>query len=93
MVETNEEQFIPVYFEPALPGEAGAVFLTVAELPAKLVCLGNLKKPMDIRQLGLIMKKLGFTAERRGAQRSRGYFVRELDAERINAKRKLYAKS
>lgn len=90
-VETNEEQLVPVYFDAVPPGTTGAVFLTLAEISAKLTMWGNIKRPMDLRQLGALMKKLGFTSVRRGHRSVRGYVLIEKSAEVINAQRKLDA--
>lgn len=91
MVETNEEQLLPVYFTPARPGAQGCVFLTVAEISARLIQWGNIRHPMDIRQLGTLLKKLNFMQIRNGHNGTRGYLVIENSAESINAQRKLNA--
>ena len=91
MVETSEEQLIPVYFDIAHPGQEGAIFLTTAELKARLTNLGNLKNPMEIRQLGQLFKKLGFNSVRMGHHSLRGFLVKEKSADVINAYRKMQA--
>ena len=91
MVETSEEQLIPVYFDIAHPGQEGAIFLTTAELKARLTNLGNLKNPMEIRQLGQLLKKLGFNSVRMGHHSLRGFLVKEKSADVINAYRKMQA--
>lgn len=91
MVETSEEQLIPVYFDIAHPGQEGAIFLTTAELKARLTNLGNLKNPMEIRQLGLLMKKLGYEPIRTGHKRQRGFLVIEKSADMVHSNRKLQA--
>ena len=53
------------------------VFLTLAEISAKISMWGNLKKNPDPRRLGAIMTKLGFAKARNGHNGTRGYFVRE----------------
>ena len=77
MVPTSEEQLIPLYFSPAQQGDTGVVFLTLAEISAKISMWGNLKKNPDNRRLGAIMTKLGFAKERKGHDCRRGYWVRE----------------
>ena len=91
MVETSEEQLLPVYFSPCQPGTAGAQFLTVAEISAKLTLYGTIRRPMDIRQLGALLRKMGYTQRREGRGLRRGYLVQEKSAESINAERKLMA--
>lgn len=90
-VETNEAQLLPVYFQPCEAGTPGAVLLTVAEISAKLTLYGNIRRPMDIRQLGALLKRLGYIKRRVGHNGITGYFVIELTAESINANRKLNA--
>ena len=58
MEETNEGQLIPVYFAVPTPGqeEAGnAIFLTLAEIGAKLTVWGAIRRPLSLRQLGKVM--------------------------------------
>ena len=90
-METSEEQLLPVYFSPCQPGTAGAQFLTVAEISAKLTLYGTIRRPMDIRQLGALLRKMGYTQRREGRGLRRGYLVQEKSAESINAERKLMA--
>ena len=91
MVESMEEQLIPVYYEPAKPNDVDSIFLTVAEISSHLISLGNIKKPMDIRSLGIAMKKLGFQCKRDGKLRTRGYIVREKNASEIEQTHKQMA--
>ncbi len=77
MVPTSEEELIPVYYSPARMEDAGSVFLTLAEIAAKITAYGNLKKSPDPRRLGAIMTKLGFQKERKGHNNRRGYYVLE----------------
>ena len=88
-VVSNEEQLIPVYFEPARPGSEGAKFLTLAEIAAKLKYYGNLTQTIELPKLGKLMKKLGFEATRTGRWSVRGYIVRERNSEEIDSNRKL----
>ena len=88
MVESMEEQLIPVYFEPAQPNDVDAKFLTIAEISSLLTTYGNIRKPIDIRSLGTVMKKLGFMDKRDGKLRTRGYIVRVKTAAEIDQARK-----
>ena len=64
-----------MYFQPANPGDNGAVFMTAAEISAKLVDYGSIKKPADIRKLGVILQRLGYCQRRLGHKGTRGYVV------------------
>ena len=54
----NEEQLIPILFD--IPAEGKGEFMTTAEISDKLVSYGGIKKPMSIRQLGMLLAKRGF---------------------------------
>ena len=77
MIPTSEEELIPIYYSPARLEDPGSKFLTLAEISAKIVAFGNLKKNPDPRRLGAIMTKLGFEKERKGHNNRRGYYVHE----------------
>lgn len=77
MITPSEEELIPIYFSPARMEDAGSVFLTLAEISAKISSFGNLKKNPDPRRLGAIMTKIGFVKSRSGHNSTRGYYVRE----------------
>lgn len=87
-VETNEAQLLPVYFEPCAAGTPGAVLLTAAEISAKLTMYGNIRRPMEIRKLGSLLKRLGYEQKRFGENGRRGYVMIELSAETINSNRR-----
>lgn len=77
MVPTSEEELIPIYYSPARLEDTGSKFLTLAEIAAKIVAYGNLKKSPDPRRLGAIMTRLGFVKERKGHDKRTGYYVFE----------------
>lgn len=77
MVQSSEEQLLLLHYSPIEPGEPRAAFKTVAEIAADITIKGNLRKAVDSRQLGAIMKKHGFKAGRCGKARIRGYYVME----------------
>ena len=87
MVPEKEEQLLQVYFAQASENEPGAVFLTTAEIAAKLTTYGVLHKEVDPRRLGSILSKLGYLAKRSGHNGSRGYIVRERTAIEIQEMR------
>ena len=90
-VQSSEEQLLPVYFEPCQVGTNGAVFLTGAEISAKLTLYGNLRRPMNLSQLGALLKRMKYVRARAGRNGKRGYIVLEKSAEAINAQRRLDA--
>lgn len=77
MVPVGEEQLLQVYFSPIKADQPGAMFLTLAEISAKLMLYGNLRKEPDPRRLGAIMSKLGYEKARNGHNGNRGYIVYE----------------
>lgn len=77
MISTSEEDLVPLYFSPAKMEDVGSKFLTLAEIAAKIVAFGNLKKSPEPRRLGAVLTKLGFIKERKGHLKRRGYYVRE----------------
>lgn len=91
MVESMEEQLIPVYFAPAKPGDANAKFLTLAEISSRLISNGNIRKPLDMRSLGTHMKKQGFVSSRDNSRSHRGYIVLEKTTAEIEMTRKQLA--
>ena len=77
--QENEEQLLAVYFD--VPSDGYGTFMTTAEISDKLVIKGSIKKPMPLNRLGMIMKKAGYKDVRRGAMNTRGWLVREKDAD------------
>ena len=88
--QENEEQLLAVYFD--VPADGYGSFMTTAEISDKLVIKGSIKKPMPLNRLGMIMKKAGYKDVRRGAMNTRGWLVREKDADEVNADRRIMAK-
>lgn len=46
---------------------------------------------MDVRQLGALLRKMGYVAKRFGDKGSRGYVVMELSVDAVNAQRRINA--
>ena len=88
--QENEEQLLAVYFD--VPSDGYGTFMTTAEISDKLVIKGSIKKPMPLNRLGMIMKKAGYKDVRRGAMNTRGWLVREKDADEVNADRRIMTK-
>jgi len=64
-------------------------FMTTAEISDKLVIKGSIKRPMPLNRLGMVLKKAGYKSKMYGAARTRGWIVRELSAEEVNANRNI----
>ena len=58
----------------------------------KLVTWGNIKKPMSMVQLGMVLRKAGYQSKQAGATRTRGWLVRERGLEEVNANRNIEGK-
>ena len=71
----NEEQLLPILFD--VPAEGKGEFMTTAEISDKLVTYGGIKKPINTRQLGILLKKKGFIGKRLSLSGStvRGWMV------------------
>ena len=89
--QENEEQLLAVYFD--VPFEGEGKFMTTAEISDKLVIKGSIKKPMSLSRLGMVLQAAGYKSKRIGKSGTRGWIVRELDAEEINANRSIEAKN
>ena len=85
--QENEEQLLPVYFD--IPAEGYGQFMTTAEISDKLVGWGNIKKPMSLSRLGMVLQQQGFQSKRIGKARTRGWLVRERGMEEVNANRNI----
>lgn len=86
-----EEELLDVYFDvprndPDNPETRPVIFLTPSEILAKLTMWGNIKKPITIRKLNVILDSKGFPRKRKGKS-MRGYLVVELDAATVNSNR------
>ena len=89
----NEEELLKVYFAVPVSDSMNAKFLTTAEISEKLISAGNIKRPMSLSRLGMILGQHGFIASRQGTPARRGWIVYERDSEEINAERKLLSKT
>ena len=87
--ESNEEQLLPILFD--VPAEGRGEFMTTAQISERLVTYGNIKKPMALSRLGMVLGKAGFRAVTRnaGSGRARGWIVYQRDNNEINALRRL----
>ena len=91
--QENEEELLKVYFAVPATDSMNAKFLTTAEISEKLISAGNIKRPMSLSRLGMILGQHGFIASRQGTPARRGWIVYERDSEEINTERRLLSKT
>ena len=87
--ESNEEQLLPILFD--VPAEGRGEFMTTAQISERLVTYGNIKQPMALCRLGMVLGKAGFRAVTRnaGSGRARGWIVYQRDNNEIDTLRRL----
>ena len=90
--ESNEEQLIDVYFSVPAEGAIKAKFLTTAEISERLIYFGNIKRPLTLSRLGVLLSQKGFVSVRRGTPCRRGWLIYERDTEEVNSDRMRLAK-
>ena len=90
--ESNEEQLLDVYFAVPVEGATNTKFLTTAEISERLIYYGNIKRPLSLSRLGVLLSQKGFLSIRKGTPQRRGWIVYERDSEEINAERKILSK-
>jgi hypothetical protein len=90
--ESNEEQLLPILFD--VPAEGKGEFLTTAQISERLITYGNIKKPMALGRLGVLLSSMGYRSVTRGTRQSRvrGWLVYQRDTQEIAANQKLIAK-
>ena len=91
-VQDSEEQLLPILFD--IPAEGKGEFMTTAQISERLVTYGNIKKPMAVSRLGMLLGQAGYRAVTRGERgsRMRGWIVYQRDTEEIATNKKLLAK-
>ena len=87
--ESNEEQLLPILFD--LPAEGRGEFMTTAQISERLVTYGNIKKPMALSRLGMVLGTAGYKATKRkiGNTQTRGWIVYQRDTDEISALRRI----
>ena len=90
--QESEEQLLPILFD--VPAEGFGEFMTTAQISERLVSYGNIKKPIAVSHLGMLLSKSGYKSVTRGSRnaRVRGWIVYQRDSSEIKSNRKLYAK-
>ena len=90
--ESNEEQLLDVYFAVPTIDASNAKFLTTAEISERLIYYGNIKKPMTLSRLGVLLSQKGFLSVRRGNPSRRGWIIYERESQEVNAERAILSK-
>ena len=87
--ESNEEQLLPILFDA--PAEGRGEFMTTAQISERLVTYGNIKKPMALSRLGMVLGTAGYKATKRkiGNTQTRGWIVYQRDTDEISALRRI----
>ena len=70
--QESEEQLLPILFD--VPAEGRGEFMTTAQISERLVTYGNIKKPMPLNRLGVLLGTAGYKDVRHkiGGARTRG---------------------
>ena len=90
--ESNEEQLLDVYFAVPSTDASNAKFLTTAEISERLIYYGNIKKPMTLSRLGVLLSQKGFLSVRRGNPSRRGWIIYERESQEVNSERSILSK-
>jgi predicted P-loop ATPase len=87
--QENEEQLLPLLFD--IPAEGKGEFMTTAQISEHIVSYGNIKKPISVAQLGMLLGKAGYQPVRRkiNATKVRGWLVYQRDSEEITSLKRL----
>lgn len=82
--ECSEEQLLPILFD--VPAEGRGNFLTTAQISEKLVSYGNIKKPIALNRLGMMLAQQGYQSVRPriGGIKTRGWLVYQRDSNEID---------
>ena len=87
--ESNEEQLLPILFD--VPAEGKGEFMTTAQISERLVTYGNIKKPMALSRLGMVLGAAGYQSTRPkiGERLIRGWLVYQRDTDEIASLKRL----
>jgi predicted P-loop ATPase len=88
--ESNEEQLLPILFD--VPAEGKGEFMTTAQISERLATYGNIKRPMSLGRLGMLLGQHGYQSVRPriGGVKTRGWLVYQRDTDGLNALKRLY---
>ena len=87
--QENEEQLLPILFD--VPAEGRGEFMTTAQISERLVTFGNIKKPMALNRLGMLLGTVGYSKVNRriGGNKTRGWLVYQRDTDEVASLRRL----
>ena len=87
--ESNEEQLLPILFD--VPAEGRGEFMTTAQISERLVSYCNIKKPMALSRLGMVLGAAGYQSTRPkiGGRLIRGWLVYQRDTDEIASLKRL----
>ena len=87
--QESEEQLLPILFD--VPAEGRGEFMTTAQISERLVTYGNIKKPMPLNRLGVLMGTAGYKNVRRriGNSLTRGWLVYQRSSDEVNALKRI----
>ena len=87
--QDSEEQLLPILFD--VPAEGRGEFMTTAQISERLITYGNIKKPMPLNRLGVLLGTDGYKDVRHkiGRVRTRGWLVYQRNNEEINSLKQL----
>ena len=79
--------------EPKQNRQQRREFMTMAEISERKIYYGNIKKPISLSRLGVLLSQKGFLSVRKGTPQRRGWIVYKRESQEINAERKLLFKN
>lgn len=87
--QESEEQLLPILFD--IPAEGRGVFLTTAQISERLIAFGNIKHPMPLNRLGMLLSAAGYKQlrQRLGTTLCRGWIVYQRDSQEIDAMKRI----
>jgi predicted P-loop ATPase len=87
--QDSEEQLLPILFD--VPAEGKGEFMTTAQISERLVTYGNIKKPMSVSRLGMLLGTAGYQSVRPkvAGRLVRGWLVYQRDTEEIATLKRL----
>ena len=87
--QESEEQLLPILFD--VPAEGRGEFMTTAQISERLVTYGNIKKPMPLNRLGVLLGTAGYrcVSRRIGGVKSRGWLVYQRNSDEIHSLKRL----
>ena len=87
--ESNEEQLLPILFD--VPAEGRGEFMTTAQISERLVTYGNIKKPMALSRLGMVLGAAGYRSTRPkiGGRLIRGWLVYQRNTSELDSLKRL----